>query len=677
VRRSFSITLTALLLLWPVILTGQTGPHQAADSIMQAGMAILGQARNGRAFDRARGMFRRAHEAEPDWALPLYGIGLAEGGKGDWLSAEPLNIGTRVGHGAYRSAVQALIRATEKDPGMTGAIIELDRVATELRDTAINRRVLDALRHVMERGNRHPSTLLLLARRERADGEAETSVALLRRFLSLSSDSSLARLEIARSLLTGGAAEGDSLYFATALSNDSATIAELRADLVPIAEAGELTKFDVLQGQARREFLQRFWADRARRDLRDPAERLREHYRRLRYARERYTLSNNRRYYSRRDLYRAPPTETLDDRGVVYVRHGEPDQRLQPMLFGLLPNETWRYRRADGDLLMHFSAGGEDFEGGDLGDYRLVPSILDLRGNGTPQDMLIASRLPVSDVYEKIMAWGPHGSARAMREERDWGVRSAEVGTQTDGFELHFAHPLETHTDLLAIGREGPEPKLQLIYALPSIESGSEVRIRLALFDSTGRVERWLDSTVTTEAMGGGGSGGRFELPASAGKWYYRFALESDTAGVVSPQDSLVIPDLGGPSLAISGIGLGHLSSHVRWAAGPVDTALVSPNRDYEPGSELQLYYEIYGLAPGVPFQASVVVSDKRGERAGRNRLRFTFSEEGQGDVTRVRRALDLTGLAQGEYWLEVGVRGSDGRQVVARKWFRVVSVTQ
>ena len=42
------------------------------------------------------------------------------------------------------------------------------------------------------------------------------------------------------------------------------------------------------------------------------------------------------------DAYRSG-SEELDDRGVIYVRHGEPAERLKPFVFGLMPSETWRY----------------------------------------------------------------------------------------------------------------------------------------------------------------------------------------------------------------------------------------------------------------------------------------------------------------------------------------------
>ena len=651
-----------------------------ATSAMRLGMTILqrAQAQDGRLFDRARNSFRRAHDLEPEWVYPLLAIGIAERGKGDWLSGERLNIGTRVGHGAYRSAVRALIEATGKDPGLTTAIIEMDRVATSLRDTSIDHQVLAAVRAAVTAGNDHPSALLILGRRERAAGENQASIASLRRYQARGADVSLARFEIARTMLTEGGGEGDSLYFAAARSEDSATSAELRADLVPIAEADELALFDAARGSERESFLRRFWEDRARRDLRSPGERLREHYRRLTYARQQFVLSSNRRHYGLRDLYRAPAGETLDDRGVVYVRHGEPARRVVPLLAGLLPSETWLYRRPEGDLLLHFSGGGWKYEGGDLTDYRLVPSATALRGEGIPMDMLFLKLSEVSDIYLKLMSWGGNTVERLLYEEKEWGRASARIGTMTDGFVLQFPQALEARTDLVSIGRRGTSSLLQLVYALPAtIDPGAAVRLRLSVFDSLGSILAWTDSTALSEAMGGGGSGGRFELPVPPGKWYYRFALEVGDAGLVAPRDSVLVPDLSAPALSLSGIGLGVTSAHIRWLATPSDTALLSPGREFAKDGELQLYFEIYGLGARSPYTTSVIVLDKRGQRVGRNRLRFTFEEEGQGQVTRIRRGIRLTGLDRGEYWLEVRIQDSAGRESVTRKAFRVVSVTQ
>ena len=105
---------------------------------------------------------------------------------------------------------------------------------------------------------------------------------------------------------------------------------------------------------------------------------------------------------------------------MIYVRHGEPMTRLRPFVFGLMPNETWRYGRADGDLLFHFSAGYDESGGGDLYDYRLVESVLDLHGaSDAPIDQLLLSRQTLSPALR------PHAQLGAVRRRARAGGASA------------------------------------------------------------------------------------------------------------------------------------------------------------------------------------------------------------------------------------------------------------
>jgi hypothetical protein len=52
-------------------------------------------------------------------------------------------------------------------------------------------------------------------------------------------------------------------------------------------------------------WLERFWSDRDRAALRKDGERLREHYRRLLYARRHFALTISRRFYGDQDAYRS------------------------------------------------------------------------------------------------------------------------------------------------------------------------------------------------------------------------------------------------------------------------------------------------------------------------------------------------------------------------------------
>ncbi len=124
---------------------------------------------------------------------------------------------------------------------------------------------------------------------------------------------------------------------------------------------------------AGRAYLRRFWGQRDRAELRADGERLREHYRRLFYARKNFQLTTNNRHYDIVERYRSGSRD-FDDRGVIYIRHGEPSSRASYAAPGLEPNESWRYARTDGDLIFHFIARE------DVQDFKLVESLFDVLG---------------------------------------------------------------------------------------------------------------------------------------------------------------------------------------------------------------------------------------------------------------------------------------------------------
>src|SRR5207302_11157209 len=119
-------------------------------------------------------------------------------------------------------------------------------------------------------------------------------------------------------------------------------------------------------------WLERFWLRRDATEAREPGERLAEHYRRWFYAWHNFRLVSRHRHYDITERYRADQT-TFDDRGAIYLRHGPPDKRATypRVLDRLEPNETWLYRRPEGDLIFHFVARD------DVQDYKLVESLAD------------------------------------------------------------------------------------------------------------------------------------------------------------------------------------------------------------------------------------------------------------------------------------------------------------
>ena len=623
--------------------------------------------RAGRAFDRARGMLT--------WPFPWYGHGLASAGQADWQAAEPLNIGLRVGDGARRDAVEAFQEALDRDPHFLPALAGLSQVSAEIGDTAVERGTLERLRAA---GDDVPANVLAArARLERLVGDPDSAVSVAgRRLVQGGAGDGLAELDLARALFVQGRLEGARHYYAGAASDDSAVVAAYRRDLAFIADSGELAAFDGAKGMARVAFLRQFWARRDRLDLRGDHERLREHYARLAWARSHYPLLTNRRRYSRVDPYRSG-SQGLDDRGIMYVRHGPPDEKVGGPMMGMMPNESWVYHRPDGDFLLHFSAGGKGTEGGDIADYRLVPSIYDLRGDARflPMDMLLQSREPLSDLYTKMMAWGPEGAARVRRREREIGMTSIVLGTETDDHLLRYARPLDVIASTLNVGRTRDGSLVHLVLGLPVTAADSAaapstvvLRLKVTFFDSAATTFHHVEQPLLLDIPEGAREGGFLLAHAAValppGTWRYHAALErGDSTGTLLPTGQVEAAAFDGRRLELSDLVLGRSDAGPAWFASPADTVVFDPFRAYRPGEITRLYYEVYGLPDGKAWETRVMVVRRREGKPfdprhpGKAAMSLSFRENPAEGTVRVSRSLRLEGAGKGDWWLVVTVR--------------------
>ena len=639
-----------------------------------------------------RDELRRLTRRQPDWPYAWHALALAEARRAAWERADPVALGNRVGTGALERALRHEIRALAADPTYLPAALTLADLALDLRDTTLYGRALEALRQA-ERAQAHPPPALLLAlgRVARAADEPDAAVAAFEQAAGAGGGETtpLARLELARTQLALGRAEGEQSYFATAESDDSAVVAGYRADLAPIAADSDLARFDAARGADRAAWLRRFWTDRDHAELRQDGERLHEHYRRLLYARRRFALTVSRRFYGRRDAYRSG-SEELDDRGVIYVRHGEPQTRLRPFVFGLMPNETWRYDRADGDLLFHFSAGYDDAGGGDLYDYRLVESVLDLHGaSDAPIDQLLLSRETLSPLYGRMLHWGPNGAARSRGRERAIGRVSIDYGTTTDSYELQFARRLTATANLIAVGERNGVPLAHFVFGVGPAETtpaqGAEgvsypVRVRVVVLDGAEQTVANIDTALVFRLERPLERGqyliGRAELPLPAGRWSWRAAIEQgDSAGVVLPRDT-VRAAAAGPALTLSDLALGVDAASATWLPPGGEPVLLTPFDLFPVGSELRLYYEAAGAVAGAGYRHEIAVFRMKGDPATPERrpaVTLSVDERAAGTVIRAHRTLRLRDLKAGTYMIEVRVRGLGGSEDVRRRAFQVV----
>jgi GWxTD domain-containing protein len=647
----------------------------------------LGKLGDGRSFGRAADDFRHATELEPDWTAAWLARGLAQQAEGEWQAANPLNLGKRVGLGLVGDAVQSLSRAIAIDPTNAGAGRALFDAAVLFRDTAeFQATALPALRRIAEAGAADTGTLLALARAERLMGDAAAGSAAARAYLERGGTRGLGLRELAWTRFLDREAGGDSAYYAGAAEDDSASVSAYREDLALITADSTLAGFDAARGPARVRWLRQFWSDRDREALRAEGERLPEHYRRLAFAERHFGLEVNRRHYAIQwtDMYRSGSTR-FDDRGIVYIRYGPPDQRAATVTYDVLPNETWRYHRADGDLLIHFAANS----GGDIRDYRLIPTVAAIEGvePGQPDKaatfFAFEDRCPLYPPFCKALGWGGFGKAKVLAEERAMVERSTAVAVTTEGFERRFARKLQAAGRAFAVGRTPGGQLIHIVFqvdleapdtASPQAAFRLPLRVSANLREAAGHSVGWVDSTVTIllpgsdPAVGTVEAVGRVTLTAPPGQWGYQIALQyDDSTGVVLPSDSLVVRPFDGTSLVVSDLVLSKERRGAAWVPSPGDTAYFTPRRIWRRNDTIILYHEIYGLAAGTPYTARLVL------RKGR-RLALTLQWEGRatGEVTRVRRSLSFATVRRGDYQLEVEISDGVGRTAAAAQGITV-----
>ncbi len=653
-------------------------------------------------YEDAASEFEWARDLQPGWPYAWYGLGLAEFGAGDSEVSLVAGLQTMFGKDHLTRAAMAFGKSAEVDPSFVKGLVEL--AATSLRQR-VNVKIelaLQALRQAATTSaGAHPEVLLYRGRVERDAGDIDSALAAFRQYLDRGGTRGIGLLEVARTRLLQGSLEGGAQYYEGAASDDSVTVSAYRADLVPLVSDSVLAEFDQRNGEGRVAYLRSFWTERDQTEMRRPGERLREHYRRLYYARKNFSLVSLHRHYDIVERFRSG-SQDFDDRGVIYIRHGEPSDRARSTVPGLEPNESWLYRRADGDLIFHFIARE------DVQDYKLVESVFDVLGfsntvalRGGPRgiadnavlDDLLRTRERFSPVYSRLLTSGGAGASKYLTEERSQGRRSIVRGTTSDSYELEFPRDLKVRAEALAVGWDSSKSLMQVAYAIPgsALEpvdtprgSAYPVRVRLAVSDRQGRVVADLDSTTlflsATPVPAGEHLVGRVAVPVPPGDFRYRVAIQQGSdAGTVFPLDSLTVGRFDGTQFSLSDLVIGHPSTNLTWRPSASDTVYFNPLGSYARGSVMELYYEVYGLPEGAEYRTQIAVTKKGGGGkflgifgSKKAAISVSFQDRSQGRVSQIRRSLGLERLKPGSYSIELTVRTPDGQQQTAAQEFQV-----
>ena len=674
----------------------------------------LGEIANqGQHYDDAAGEFEWAAELKPDWPYPWFGLGRSELAIGAHTAIAVENLKQALHLDHLSKAIAAYTKAAAADPTFAQPVIELVDVALRQRVRAETDVALKVARLASASGHANPAFQMARGRIEREVGEGDSARVAFEAYLADGGDSGLGLLELARTdyFLRQDSA-GRVEYFAGARAAGSiAAIRMYRTDFSWIATSQELEAFDSLRtSAARASWLKEFWGKRDVADVREPGARLAEHYRRWFFAMRSFGLVSPHRHYDFTEVYRSTQN-LLDDRGVIYMRLGPPDQSRTwagsggAAASGLEPNESWLYRRSEGDLIFHFVSRG------DVQDYKLVESLTDALSFNDRQRLqlggdtsgvvraLFNSRATFGPMYERVGSSLTTNVLPVIAQDRQKGTYSIGVGTTTDDNRLRFLSSLDPVVEEYLLGSpdSGAAPVLHLVFAVPADRltpvasmSGVLYPLRFRLYIST-RADSLIGRVDTLRVFGAAQAlrnpsylTGQVEIPVPAGDYRYRLLIESrDGLSGAVLSDTVAVAPLDGHAFAVSDLVLGKTGG-LSWAQHG-DTVYVNPLDRFPGGGDAQLYYEVYGLPAGATYHTEIKVERTGGGSIfgairrlfGGNHppVQLEFDAAAESAVSRVHRAVALRDVPNGSYVLTLRITDpATGRVLTRARHFEVVS---
>ena len=660
-------------------------------------------------LDDAGSEFEWAAELKPEWPWPWYGLGLTE----FELVDHPLQ--PVVGLNRIRNALdldevnksaRAFEHALDTDPDFAPALGGLAEAALREQGASHLENTLRRLRDAAGRpASRSPVMQLARGRLERQIGSADSALAAFRTYLRAGGDSGVGLLEVSRTLFDLNRTREAIATWQDAsehVRSDDA-VSMMRSDIGWIATAEELREWDGLSAGGRAPWLAGFWRERDLESGHAAGERLAEHYRRWFVV-----MRNFRRpasLYRERDLiYPYHGDQRLvDDRGVVYMRHGEPDEVVGFAGSGTeganLPvNQSWLYYRPEGNLILHFRGASGHI------DYRLIESLIDVYGYeagvalqagafenehlpvlSTDPDklrgprMLFASRGGLDPAYDRLAVSPSLGRGPQLAAERERGRKAIATATTTDSYLLHYAHPVHAVIQRYGLAPRGPgSSRLLLVYALPAgdLDAGTRdslpLRLHVIAIDSLERIIETDTVRMIASPPAGGMAVGLLDVAVPPGQYRLTAVLEAgNDRGRALRWDGVVVPALGGRGVELSDLVLGRPGG-LAWRGGgrPVD---LNPGNAFAGTDTLSLYYEVAGVAPGMTYRTRIEV--QRTDRGllekvtGRDHRPFVlgFEEQASASPMRSDRSVDLQQIPAGDYRITVTLERPSGEVLATR----------
>ncbi len=607
-------------------------------------------------LDAAETAFESALEIEPGAVHALNGIGMYELAKDEqWLVLlESLKKIFNRDH--ISMAIGYFEDALEADPDFLPGRYNLGLAYRQARGADNYRKAADQFLRVVQADPAYTSVMKLLVLTYRDAGDLEAMRSTIREADSTLAGRPSMELLLTYSLINAPEAtsdmvqEGVQAYWRGLLAIANEEDANLYwHDLRPIASTETSAEFQRLPLEQKPEYIRAYWQTMADQSFVNADERLAEHYRRLHYVMSNFRLElPERRHYSSIDAYVPEWQSGFDDRGVIYLRHGPPDETATFSGPEFERNLSWKYEAADAEpMLFHFVSNE------DVADYKLVRRLSDavistntaMAGqtlldesagsaaalNPSTLDaydarILATQRVALQDLYRSRGHLDPDYDrvamgldAQILQEEEARLAQDIRIGTRTQSYEPEPSDPLLYPVYAVPFKSPSGGTEVAFYYALPTTGvtilprgAGSEVDYRYQLRvtstenpdDIHGRADEEVRIATPQEIPQGPGVmlPGIERVAVEPGQYHYGLKvtdLNSGRFGIL--QGSIAVTALDGPGLAMSGVVLATRvepavdpgNPFVRWGRTKV---LALPSRMFRREQPIFVYYELYGL---------------------------------------------------------------------------------